>query len=111
MSRDDITSSTAHFRQVSALAERLQVHGFVIYEHHWDLLDSGDWTLVAGWQHRRFEFGWAGRESAISVSECHTHEGLAAQHWSAPRIERLSSDDPAAPFLYTEQFFHPPPDT
>ena len=106
---DETVSSVEHFQQVFALAQQLSGLGVAIYEHHWDFLTFGSWTIVAGSRHRRFEFCWDGREFSISVSQCEFSDSRSHQHWSAPKTQILPSDDPSAPFQYVEQFFKQEP--
>jgi len=102
---DDTVSSIEHFQQICSLARQLSDIGVAIYEHHWDFLAFGSWTIEAGSRHRRFEFSWDGREFSISVSQCEFSDSRSHQRWSAPRTQSLPSDDPSAPFHYVEQFF------
>src|SRR5439155_6479706 len=102
---DDAASSTEHFQRFFALAQQLAGRGVAIYEHHWDFLAFGSWTIVAGSRHRRFEFSWDGREFSISVSQCEFSDSRSHPHWSAPKTQSLPNDDLAAPFQYVEQFF------
>jgi hypothetical protein len=102
---DDKVSSVDHFQQVFSLARQLSDIGVAIYEHHWDSLTFGSWTIVAGSRHRRFEFSWDGREFSVSVSQCEFSDSRSHQCWSAPKSHTLPSDDPCAPFKYLEQFF------
>jgi hypothetical protein len=66
----DADSSVSHLRRIAALSDTLKERGVAIYEHHWDSLCFGSFTITAGRRKDCFEFSWDGRELFLSVSYC-----------------------------------------
>jgi hypothetical protein len=100
----DADSTAAHIQRVASLADSLKKAGAAIYEHHWDCLCFGSWTITAGGRKDCFEFSWDGREFFLSVS--HSHDISGSPHtWRPVENHRLSPDDGKDPLTFVDEFF------
>ena len=101
----DADSSISHLQRVVALADTLKKSGVAIYEHHWDSLCFGSFTITAGRRKDCFEFSWDGREFFISVSHSSDVSSGRPETWHPMANHRLSPDDGKDPIVFIEEFF------
>lgn len=101
----DADSSVSHLRRITALADTLKKSGVAIYEHHWDSLCFGSFTITAGRRKDCFEFSWDGREFFLSVSHSAGVSNGRPQTWQPVANHRLSPDDGKDPLVFIEEFF------
>jgi len=101
----DAESAIEHLKRVATLADQLKSLGFAIYEHHWDCLCFGSWTITAGRRKDCYEFGWDGREFFMSVAHSEDVSSGRPQTWRPIDNQRLSPDDQKDPLEFIHAFF------
>ena len=101
----DSESAIKHLRRVGLLAEQLKPLGVAIYEHHWDCLCFGSWTITAGRRKDCYEFGWDGREFFMSVGHSNDVSSGGPQHWKPVDNQRLPPEDWKDPLEFIHAFF------
>jgi hypothetical protein len=102
---DDARSTIEHLKRVASLADGLEKMGVAIYEHHWDCLCFGSWTITAGRKKDCLEFSWDGRDFFLSVSHSSDISGGRPQTWRPHETHRLSPGDGRDPLAFIEEFF------
>jgi len=102
---DDADSAIEHLNRVGSLAESLKKIGAAIYEHHWDCLCFGSWTITAGRRKECFEFSWDGRDFFLSISHSSDISGGRPQTWRPQESHKLSPDDGKDPLAFIDEFF------
>jgi hypothetical protein len=102
---DDADSAIEHLKRVASLADALKKTGAAIYEHHWDCLCFGSWTITAGRRKDCFEFSWDSRDFFLSVSHSTDISGGRPQTWHPQASHKLSPDDGKAPLGFIDEFF------
>ena len=101
---NDASDACRHLEAVALLAGRLSPHDIAIFEHHFDYLASGSWTIVAGSRKRTLEFSWDGCErclSCLSIAHCAQHSSRE-QKWGAPELRSLSESERTDPLRVVE---------
>ena len=102
---NDGDSAAKHLKRVADLATELGKMGFAIYEHHWDYLCFGSWTIAAGRRKDCYEFSWDGRDFFLSVSHSSDISGGRPQTWRPHESHKLSPDDGKDPLVFIDEFF------
>jgi hypothetical protein len=102
---DDADSAIEHLKRIAHLAESLKQIGAAIYEHHWDCLCFGSWTITAGRRKDCFEFSWDGRDFFLTVSHSAGISGGRPQVWRPHQSHKLSPDDGKDPLAFIDEFF------
>jgi hypothetical protein len=98
---NDSTAALQHLNTVALLATRLSAEGVTVFEHHFDYLAFGSWTIVAGRRKRMFEYSWDGRDGILGVSECIQHSSRE-QTWGKPELRRLADAEKGNPMSFVE---------
>jgi hypothetical protein len=101
----DSDSGIEHLERVLNLARSLQKKGLSLYEHHWDCLAFGGWTITAGRRKDCFEFSWDGRDFFLQVSHSTDINSALPQTWKPIENHRLSPDDGFDPIQFIDDFF------
>lgn len=86
--------TSAHYRRIAELAERLSARHLTIFRHEYDYLAFGSWRVVAGSRTRWFRFTWDGKDGHLEIEAAAAHGGRAVS-WSQfeiPQPLRRDSD-------------------
>ena len=102
--KSDPAAAVTHFRELHEFAVRIAPAGFAVYEHHWDVTDSLDWIVVAGWSEQRFEFSWDSSRHVLDVSTSADPPESHVQSWEP--IAHRAAVDSAGAFVEAEKFLH-----
>ena len=60
--------SIDHLARVLEIAEALAAHGITLFEHDYNYLAFGSFSITFGDGHRRVQCQWDGKESLLSIS-------------------------------------------
>ena len=101
----DADSAAHHFRRVLALADELKQKRLAIYEHHYDYMCFGSWTISAGRRRDCYEFSWDGREFFLSISHSPDISGGRPQTWTPTESHKFSSEEGRDPLDFIATFF------
>ena len=80
-------SSVRHIQAVLALAQRLAASDITIYEHNYNKLVFGSWTIVAGKRKERVRFSWDGRDAFLTVEQAGFPDSQQRTEWEHVKTE------------------------
>ena len=85
----DAQSSVRHIEAVLAMAQRLSASDIAIYEHSYDALVFGSWTIVAGKRKERLRFSWDGRDGFLTVEQATFPDSQQRTEWQHVKTESV----------------------
>lgn len=74
--------SLIHYQQLVDAAKRLAERGIEVYEHHYNNLAFGSWTVIAGKRHEQVRFVWDGRDGFLTISEASFSDSRSTPAWN-----------------------------
>jgi hypothetical protein len=83
----DAQSSVKHIEAVLAMAQRLASLDIAIYEHSYNALVFGSWTIVAGKRKERVRFSWDGRDGFLTVEQAGFPDSRQHTNWEHVKTE------------------------
>ena len=79
----DIADSTlAHFRQMESLSVSLAEKDLAIFEHYYDVMAFGSFSIVVGRSKRRLKFEWDGKEFCLVVYGASFSSSRSIANWT-----------------------------
>ena len=102
---NDWDSPIKHFEKVLALANELKGIGVAIYQHQYDTLVFGSWTITTGKRKERVKFSWDGRDGFLTYSEAvFPDSSYSTREWKEIKCEGVDFKDDFTVYDRMKQF-------
>ena len=76
-----MNSSIEHIKLINDVSEFCEKHDLIIFEHDYNYMVFGSWSLVIGKSKHRMRFSWDGKESYLGVGVSEFQNSNSTANW------------------------------
>jgi hypothetical protein len=76
-----MNESIKHIKLINELAEYCEKYNLIIFEHEYNYMAFGSWSVIIGKSKHRIKFSWDGKESYLGIGLSSFQNSNSIANW------------------------------